>query len=174
MAAGPASKAGQAENRVKRPAAPSGGDPLILAGLVFETAANLKRAVVPRVERDHDLPQQSLEVLVRLVRTGAGRLRMSDLAAQTALTPSGLTRAVDRLCEAGLVDRQICAEDRRGAFASLTETGFARIEKAMACHRLALAQLLDEALEPAEQEQLVILLRRVRNRLNPSASPPAG
>ncbi|MGD0083502.1 MAG: MarR family transcriptional regulator [Acidimicrobiales bacterium] len=153
-----------------RPKTGSGGDPLILAGLVFETAANLRRAVVPRVEHDHDLPQQSLEVLVRLVRTQAGRLRMSDLAAQSALTPSGLTRAIDRLCDAGLVDRQVCAEDRRGAFASLTATGLARIEAAMVCHRLALAELLDGALEPSEQEQLALLLRRVRDRLNPTAS----
>jgi DNA-binding MarR family transcriptional regulator len=148
-------------------------DPLVLAGLVFETAANLKRTVVPRVERDYELPQQSLEVLVRLVRTNAGRLRMSELAAQTALTPSGLTRAIDRLCEAGLVDRQLCAEDRRGAFASLTEIGLSRIEAAMSYHRVALAELLDDALTPSEQEQLTELLRRVRDHLNPSASGPA-
>ncbi len=98
---------------------------------------------------------------------------MSELAAQTALTPSGLTRAIDRLCEAGLVDRQLCAEDRRGAFASLTEIGLSRIEAAMSYHRVALAELLDDALTPSEQEQLTELLRRVRDHLNPSASGPA-
>ena len=75
---------------------------------------------MPAVERDYGLPAQSLDVLVHLARSDDGRLRMSELAIQTRLTPSGLTRAVARLCEAGLVRRQVCPEDRRGAFASLT------------------------------------------------------
>ena len=45
---------------------------------------------------------------------------MSELAAQTSLTPSGLTRSVDRLQEQGLVARRVCPEDRRGSFAVLT------------------------------------------------------
>ena len=37
---------------------------------------------------------------------------MSELAAQTSLTPSGLTRSVDRLQDQGLVARRVCPEDR--------------------------------------------------------------
>lgn len=139
-------------------------DPVTLAGLVFETAAGLRRAVVPAVERDHGLPHQSLDVLVRLARSDSGKLRMSDLAAQTRLTPSGLTRAVDRLCEAGLVHRQSCPEDRRGAFASLTGIGRARMEAAMSCHRDVLGELLG-ALDASERELLATLLRRLLDQL---------
>jgi len=146
------------------------GDPVVLARLVFETASALRRAVVPSVEREHGFPQQSLEVLLRLSQAEGGRLRMSDLATQTLLTPSGLTRAIDRLCEAGLVHRQTCSEDRRGSFASLTPEGSSRMAAAMSCHRTAVCELLGEALDPSEQRRLVALLLRLRDRLGCDAS----
>jgi len=89
---------------------------------------------------------------------------MSDLAAQTDLTPSGLTRAVDRLSEAGLVRREACREDRRGAFAALTGSGEARMREALDIHRGQLAELLDGVLA------LTAALRKLRDRVNPGAS----
>ncbi len=138
----------------------------VLARLVFE----LRRAVVPSVERDHGLPQQSLDVLARLSQATGGRLRMSELAAQTMLTPSGLTRAVDRLCEAGLVRRQVCTDDGRGAFAALTGGGAARAKVAMSCHQAALCDLFGEVLDAGEQERLADLLRRLRDHLGAGPS----
>lgn len=142
----------------------------VLARLVFETATGLRRAVVPSVERDHGLPQQSLDVLARLAQATGGRLRMSDLAAQTSLTPSGLTRAIDRLAHAGLVSRQSCPEDRRGAFATLTDAGEVRMHQALELHRAQLAELLEDALEPEEGHALVAALRKLRDRVNPGAA----
>jgi DNA-binding MarR family transcriptional regulator len=144
-----------------------------LAGLVFETAAGLRRAAVPAVERDYGLPRQSLDVLVHLARSDGGRLRMNDLAAQTRLTPSGLTRAVDRLCEAGLASRQVCPEDRRGAFASLTGAGRTRMNAAMSCHHDALGDILG-ALDPSERDLLAVLLRRLLEQLGSSAGGLSG
>lgn len=145
-------------------------DLVTLVGLVFETAAGIRRVLVPPLERDYDLPQQSLEVLIRLSRSPGGRLRMSDLAAQTSLTPSGLTRAVDRLFEAGLVRRLACPEDRRGAFAELTEEGATRMVAAMGCHRRQLDNLLGGILDDRELAELDALLRRIRDRLSPNAA----
>jgi len=87
---------------------------------------------------------------------------MSDLAAQTDLTPSGLTRAVDRL--------SACPEDRRGAFAALTDAGEARVRQALDVHRAQLTQLLDGLLDPDEELALVATLRKLRDRVNPEAS----
>jgi MarR family transcriptional regulator, 2-MHQ and catechol-resistance regulon repressor len=145
-------------------------DRITLVGLVFEAASGLHRAVGPPLERQCDLAGQDFEILIRLARTPGGRLRMSDLAAQTALTPSGLTRAIDRLSESGLVSRQACPEDRRGAFAALTETGEERMRQALDLHRTQLAELLDGALDPEEELALVATLRKLRDRVNPEAS----
>jgi MarR family 2-MHQ and catechol resistance regulon transcriptional repressor len=145
-------------------------DRITLVGLVFETASGLHRAVGRPLERQCELAGQDFEILIRLARTPGGRLRMSDLAAQTALTPSGLTRAVDRLSDAGLVTRQACPEDRRGAFAALTESGDARMRQALDIHRNQLSELLEGALEPEEELALVATLRKLRDRVNPEAS----
>ncbi len=145
-------------------------DRITLVGLVFEAASGLHRAVGPPLERQCDLAGQDFEILIRLARTPGGRLRMSDLAAQTALTPSGLTRAIDRLSDAGLVSRQACPEDRRGAFAALTVSGEERMRQALDIHRMQLAELLEGALDPDEELALVAALRKLRDRVNPEAS----
>jgi len=145
-------------------------DPVTLIGLVFESASGLHREVGPSLERDHGLPVQSAEVLIRLARSPGGRMRMTDLAAQTALTPSGLTRAVDRLAEAGLVAREACPSDRRGSYAALTPTGRTKMDEALDCHRRQLVQLLDGVFERHEHAELVVLLRRLRDRVNPGAA----
>ena len=145
-------------------------DQITLVGLVLEAASGLQRAVSAPLERHCELAGQDFEILIRLARSPGSRLRMSDLAAQTALTPSGLTRAIDRLSHAGLVSRQSCPEDRRGAFAALTGAGEVRMREALEIHRAQLAELLDGALEPNEERALVAALRKLRDRVNPGAA----
>jgi DNA-binding MarR family transcriptional regulator len=145
-------------------------DQITLVGLVFETASGLHRAVAAPLERLCELAGQEFDILIRLARSPGSRLRMSDLAAQTALTPSGLTRAIDRLVLAGLVARQSCPEDRRGAFAALTEAGDARMRAALEIHRTQLAELLGGALDAGEERALVTALRKLRDRVHPGAS----
>lgn len=145
-------------------------DPVTLAGLVFETASGLRREVGPSLERDYELPAQSFEVLLRLARSPGQRLRMTDLSAQTSLTPSGLTRSIDRLCEAGLTAREACQSDRRGAFAVLTPLGRTTMAAALDRHTDQLRQLFDGLFDAAEWEQLVELLERLRDRVCPEAA----
>lgn len=145
-------------------------DPITLAGLVLESATGLRREVGPALERDHALPSQSFEVLIRLARSPGQRLRMSDLSSQTALTPSGLTRAIDRLCEAGLATRQACPEDRRGSFAVLTSIGRDKMAAALGCHRDQLANLLEGLFDDGEWATLLGLLERLRDRVSPEAA----
>ena len=116
-------------------------------------------------------------IRIRLARSPGHRLRMSDLAMQTSLTPSGLTRAVDRLEEAGFVERVACPSDRRGAFAALTDAGLARITEAVGPHLLHVEEHLTGLLSADEQRDLARLLRKVRDHVNPEAAvvtPPPG
>ncbi|HVC24960.1 MAG TPA: MarR family transcriptional regulator [Acidimicrobiales bacterium] len=145
-------------------------DPITLIGLVFETASGLRKVLTPGLEGELGVGGQSFEILMRLGRSGGGRLRMSDLAAQTTLTPSGLTRAIDRLVEAGLVSREVCPSDRRGAFARLTPLGQQRTREALARHERDVACLLSGVLDPDEQVALAALLRKLRDRVHPHAS----
>jgi DNA-binding MarR family transcriptional regulator len=74
------------------------------------------------------------EILVHLSAEPSGELRMTELAAQTLVSRSGLTRRLDRLVQSGLVVRRSCATDRRGVLAVLTPAGRARLEEAAPTH----------------------------------------
>jgi DNA-binding MarR family transcriptional regulator len=146
-------------------------DPRITAfGMLLEAHAAVVAAVNRDLERDSGMPVSWFEVLIRLARSPGHRLRMSDLAMQTSLTPSGLTRAVDRLEEAGLVERVACPSDRRGAFAALTEAGLDRITAAVGPHLRHVEEHLTGVLAADEQRDLARLLRKVRDHVNPEAA----
>jgi MarR family 2-MHQ and catechol resistance regulon transcriptional repressor len=152
------------------PAANAPLDPITMVGLVFESSVGLRRAVEPTLQCLCGPSAPWFEVMIRLARSPGARLRMSDLAAQTALTPSGLTRAVDRLVEMRLVTRETCAADRRGAYAALTEKGRATMDEALPKHERFLSGLLAGVFEPGEEELLVSLLRRLRDHVHPGAA----
>lgn len=147
---------------------PLADERLTTVGLLLEAHAALTRELERRLERDSGLSVQWFEVLLRLARSPGGRLRMSDLAASTTLTPSGLTRAVDRLVDAGFVEREACESDRRGAFAVLTGAGRRRIADAVPSHLAHVEELLGGALSPAEQAALASALRKLRDHVDPA------
>ncbi len=64
-----------------------------------------------------------IAILLPLAEADEQRLRMNELAERSHLTPSGLTRRIDRLEADGLVRRVSCPADRRGAHAQLTPLG---------------------------------------------------
>jgi DNA-binding MarR family transcriptional regulator len=145
-------------------------DRLTLVGLFVESYKGLSTKLERGLDQETGLSLQWFELLIRLARSPGHRLRMSDLAMQTSLTPSGLTRAVDRLEEAGLVERVACPSDRRGAFAALTEAGLARITAAVGPHLGHLEEHFTGILSADEQRDLSRLLRKVRDHVNPEAA----
>ena len=94
----------------------------------------LVRELDAEMHRAHDLSLTQYEVLLLLVRSEDGALRMSDLADGALLSLSGLSRLVDRLSAMGLVERAQCPTDRRGAFACLTPAGRERFASARTTH----------------------------------------
>jgi MarR family 2-MHQ and catechol resistance regulon transcriptional repressor len=147
-----------------------GDERLTTVGLLMESAAGLRRVFQRRLESEQALSAQSFDVLIRLARTPGSELRMSELAAQTSLTPSGLTRSVDRLQEQGLVVRRVCPEDRRGAFAVLTSEGRAAMDRAIPEHIAHIDEVLSDVFTSSEEEMLAGLLRRLRDHLYDSNS----
>lgn len=100
------------------------------------------------------------DVLVTLARSG-GTLRMSDLAGRVVLSRSGMTRRVDRLEAAGLVERRECATDRRGAFAHLTDAGANRLRQVSPVHLRGIQRYFTGRLDPLELERLQTTLSKV-------------
>lgn len=76
------------------------------------------------------IPLNWYDVLIELAEAPDQRLRLSDLADKVVLSRSGLTRLVDRLEKAGLLLRESAEQDRRGAFAVITEAGLGALRSA--------------------------------------------
>ncbi|WP_336084344.1 MarR family winged helix-turn-helix transcriptional regulator [Nocardia sp. SSK8] len=141
---------------------------LTSAGLLFEANSGLLAKLDP-VWSAHGLSGLDLNALMRLSRSAERRLRMSDLATQTALSTSGVTRLVDRLTKAGLVERQADPADRRSAYAALTEAGVRRLEQVLPDYLAALDRWLTGLLTPEQLAGLVTGLRIIRDVTNPAA-----
>ena len=105
--------------------------------------AKVSGALDKALEREHGIGLSEFEVLERLATTegGDGR-RMQDLAEAVCLSQSALSRLIGRLETAGLVQRAMCANDRRGIYAHITPEGRAAWEKAAPTHRAVLAEQL--------------------------------
>jgi MarR family transcriptional regulator, 2-MHQ and catechol-resistance regulon repressor len=145
---------------------------LTLAGLFAESFTGLRAELDQRLRKERGLSLARFVLLLRLARSPDRRLRMSDLADQTNLTPSGLTRAIDRLEAAGLVQRVACLDDRRGAYAALTDTGLDRVTEAVEAHLGHLDEAFMSVLAEGEQDDLERILRKLRDQVNPGAARP--
>jgi DNA-binding MarR family transcriptional regulator len=149
---------------------PLDDDRLTAVGLFLEAHAGLTALFQRTLAQTWQLPEQWFEVLLRLGRSPGGSLRMSDLAAQVGLSPSGLTRAVDRLERAGLVQRASCASDRRGAYALVTDQGREVLEAALPRHLADIEEHFTGVLSPDELSAFTGALRKLRDHLNPAAA----
>lgn len=144
-------------------------DPRLTAmGLLAETYKGLTTAFSSQMG-GHGLGENEFEVLLRLARSDDQRLRMSDLAAQTGMSTSGITRVVDRLERDGLVLRQTCASDRRGYWAALTPAGESRIASMLPEHLDLIEQYVTSRLTATQLAALTDALRVVRDVVRPGA-----
>jgi DNA-binding MarR family transcriptional regulator len=73
-------------------------------------------------------------VLVYLSEQPDRTLRMNNLSDLNALSPSGMSRVVQRLAKEGLIERRRSTEDGRGQVAILTADGLRRLEAAWPTH----------------------------------------
>jgi DNA-binding MarR family transcriptional regulator len=101
------------------------------------------------------------DVLWALKQAPGYRMRLHELAQSVLLSRSNLTRLVDRLERAGLVSRESCPADRRGAFAVLTDAGIEMQQKMWSVYAPAIEQYFGQYLDNAEVESFTHGLRKI-------------
>ena len=121
----------------------------------------------------HGLSLADYEILVNLSSESAGELRMTELAARTLVSRSGLTRRLDRLVESGLVERRNCPTDRRGVYAVLTGRGRRRLEEAAPTHVEGVRRHFLSRMEGQDLQALAASLNAVVESAVGPASPAA-
>jgi len=138
--------------------------PIALFGRVHRVYLRYQ-AVIAKGFAAYGLNSASFDVLAALRRAGAPHRRTStELANESLLSSAGVTFRLDRLEEAGLIERQRDTEDRRVVYSQLTAKGLDVIDRAMTSHLTNEHRLLT-GLTEAERTQLARLLGKLEDSI---------
>ncbi|HEX4704472.1 MAG TPA: MarR family transcriptional regulator [Pseudonocardiaceae bacterium] len=107
-----------------------------------------------QLQRDSGMPATYYEILVSLSEAPERTLRMSELAERNRFSRSRLSHAVARMEKEGWIQRRECPSDKRGAFAVLTEQGFAVLADAAPGHAEQVRSVLFDGLTEEQIAQL--------------------
>jgi len=127
-----------------------------------------------QLQADSGLSLADYEVLVRLTETPEGRLRPFELQRGLQWEQSRLSHQVTRMQHRGLLHREGCTDDGRGAFIVLTDAGRHAIEAAAPSHVDAVWRLFFDGLTRDQITMLGQLSTQILDRLNASTEVPAG
>jgi DNA-binding MarR family transcriptional regulator len=123
--------------------------------------AAVTREMNAQLVADHGLTINDYEALLHLARADERRMRRVDLAERLLLTPSGVTRLLDGLEQAGYVDRDACASDRRVTYAVLTDAGLEKLREASKSHVADIRSFFETRFSEEELDRLIELLDRL-------------
>jgi DNA-binding MarR family transcriptional regulator len=147
-----------AEWRRERPDLDVG--PLEIFARLFR-AAHLADRALAETTAERGLQPGWFDLLAALRRSGAPfELNPTQLMRSTMLTSGGMTKRLDRLAEAGLVERRADPTDRRGTLVGLTARGEQLVDELVEIH-VANEERLLSALSAAERRELDDALRRL-------------
>ncbi|MGZ6826964.1 MAG: MarR family winged helix-turn-helix transcriptional regulator [Mycobacteriales bacterium] len=130
----------------------------------------LMGALDAQLQRDAGFPHAYYAILAQLSAAPERTLRMSDLASVVNASPSRLSHAVSKLEERGWVHRRACPTDGRSTLATLTDEGFAVLERTAPGHVAAVRANLVDRLTPEQVGQLEQICNAVLDGLDPSGA----
>jgi MarR family transcriptional regulator, 2-MHQ and catechol-resistance regulon repressor len=134
---------------------------VLAVGRLIGAHAALTKQLSAQLVAEHGLTLNEYEVLVLLARAPERAMRRVDLAHEVRLSPSGVTRLLDRLEAVGLVGKRQCNTDARVSYAELTAAGIAKLERCAPDQAAAAERLLGERFDDDELASLVELLGRL-------------
>jgi DNA-binding MarR family transcriptional regulator len=135
-------------------------DPRIEPWRAFLQAhARVTRRLDEELRAEHDLSLAEYDALLSIAEAPDRRIRMRQLADRVILSKSGVTRLIDRLVLDGLVQRDACLSDARGAEAVLTTAGLDRLRRASRTHLRGIDEHFIAVVDDAD---LMVIQRSMR------------
>jgi DNA-binding MarR family transcriptional regulator len=134
---------------------------------LIDTTTELRRVLGAQLLRESGLSPADYQVLLALSEADGRRLRSSELAASIDWERSRLSHHLGRMERRGLIRRDECAADSRGAEVSLTAEGAGMFRGATAPHTRAIKQHFADALTPGQFEALAEIVRALQSHLHP-------
>jgi DNA-binding MarR family transcriptional regulator len=138
----------------------------------LEATRRLDEQLDRELQHEAGMPLTYYTILAMLSEAPGRTLRMSELARITWSSRSRLSHAVDRLEEKGWVTRISCPSDKRGAFALLTDAGFAVLEAAAPGHVEGVRRHMFDQLTPDQVETLGAITQKVAQQLAACPTEP--
>ena len=137
---------------------------------------NARRHLDAQLLAEHGLTGADYDVLLHLAWAPNRRMRRIDLADEVLLTASGVTRLLDGLERAGLVERSACDSDRRVVYAVLTDAGLSKLREASETHVPQVEAFLAARFDADELAELRAYLGRIAetDAAAGDCAPPAG
>lgn len=135
--------------------------------------SRLMRELDEELRREHGFTLGDYDVLIHLSRAPEARLRMCDLAAEVLLSPSGLSRRVERLERAGFVKRERASTDGRSIEATLTPSGKRLFRRLRETHLRGVKERFADRFSAKEIERLRDLLARLERQEPTVPAPPS-
>jgi DNA-binding MarR family transcriptional regulator len=127
---------------------------------LVRTQARLWDLVETQMRQDSGLTMPRYDVLMQLDIAG-GKLGLSELASTIVLSPSGLSKLLDRMEASGLLRREPDPRDARSTFAQITPRGRALVRKARARHHAWLQQAFGDVLDDRDLDDLSRVMSRL-------------
>ena len=143
----------------------SPNDPRIEPWRAFLQAhARVTRRLDEELRAEHDLSLAEYDALLTIADAPDRRIRMRQLADRVILSKSGVTRLIDRLVLDGLVQRDACLSDARGAEAVLTPAGLDRLRRASRTHLRGIDEHFISAVDEGDLSTIQRSMRAVAER----------
>jgi DNA-binding MarR family transcriptional regulator len=137
-----------------------------------ETAETLRSRMSTRLQSESALSGADYQVLVALHDTPDRRIRPSDLAASIGWQRSRLSHHLGRMEARGLIRREECADDSRGAEIFVTTAGAEAFRRCTVPHLKDIQELFVAALTPEQLREVEGISRALRAHLGmPTLSP---
>ena len=136
---------------------------------LVDTTGELRRILGARLQQDTGLSPADYQVLLALSEADGHRVRSSQLAAAIDWERSRLSHHLARMERRGLIRRDDCATDSRGAEVVVTGDGMALFRQATTPHARAIKQHFADALTPAQFDALADVLESLRAHLEAKA-----
>lgn len=130
----------------------------------------LSKHLAADLQAHSGLSGADFQILVALTDVTDGRVRFQDLAEAIDWERSRLSHQVARMIKRGLVAREECAEDGRGAFVVITAQGREVIEAAAPKHVVTVRRLVIDALSPDDLAEFGRLSGRILEQLDAEPS----
>jgi DNA-binding MarR family transcriptional regulator len=132
---------------------------------LLRMTAQLNARMNRQLQDDYGISLADYDVLVVLSEAPRGRQRVFELADSLTWEQSRVSHQLARMQRRGLIAREDCATDARGAFAVLLEAGRAAIERAAPAHVELVRQLVFDGLSHDQLAALTAVSSRVLDRL---------